>query len=110
MSDSKELKPAEKKHNRRPPNAGIGRPAGIPNKVTTEFRDTVRRVLEENTQNVGLWLTQVATGSHGKEPAPEKALDLLAKLAEFAAPKLARVEHAGDKENPMKVEFSWKQN
>lgn len=110
MSDSKELKPTEKKHNRRPPNAGIGRPAGIPNKVTTEFRDTVRRVLEENTHNVGLWLEQVAKGSHGKDPAPEKALDLLAKLAEFAAPKLARVEHAGDKENPMRVEFSWKQD
>lgn len=83
---------------------------GSPNKVTTEFRDTVRRVLEENTENVGLWLEQVATGSHGKDPAPEKALDLLAKLAEFAAPKLARVEHAGDKENPVRLEFGWKQN
>src|SRR5574343_1864854 len=86
------------------PRPGAGRPAGVPNRVTVEFRDTVRRVLEENSENVALWLSQVATGSHGKEPAPEKALDLLAKLAEYAAPKLARTEIAGDPEKPLKLE------
>jgi hypothetical protein len=30
------------------------------------------------------------------KPDPAKALDNLAKLAEFAAPKLARTEHVGD--------------
>ena len=84
------------------PRPGAGRPAGVPNRVTVEFRDTVRRVLEENSENVGLWLSQVATGSHGKEPAPEKALDLLAKLAEYAAPKLARTEVTGADGGPVK--------
>jgi len=75
--------------------AGPGRPKGMPNKVTVEFRETVRALLEDNSANVGIWLDQVATGSHGKEPAPEKALDLLVKLAEFAAPKLTRTEVSG---------------
>lgn len=76
----------------------------MPNRVTVEFRDTVRRVLEENSENVGVWLSQVATGSHGKEPAPEKALDLLAKLAEYAAPKLARTEVTGADGGPLQVQ------
>lgn len=84
--------------------AGPGRPKGLPNKITVEFRETVRLLLEDNSANVGIWLEQVATGSHGKDPAPDKALDLLAKLAEFAAPKLGRVEHVGDGGGPVKVQ------
>lgn len=74
-----------------------GRPKGTPNKVTTEFRETVKRLLESNADNMGRWLTMVAEGDgtdNGK-PDPAKALDLLAKLAEYAAPKLARTEHTG---------------
>lgn len=69
--------------------AGPGRPAGVPNKVTTEFRETVRRLLEENSENVSQWLSQVATDD------PAKALDLITKLAEYAAPKLSRQEVSG---------------
>ena len=79
-----------------------GRAAGTPNKVTQEFRQTVQLLLDENRSNVAKWLGQVATGvAPTKErplgiPAdPAKALDLLAKLAEFAAPKLARNEVTG---------------
>jgi hypothetical protein len=82
---------------------GPGRKPGQPNKVTQEFRETVRKLLEDNAGNVGVWLEQVATGSHGTMPAPEKALDLLAKLAEFAAPKLGRVEHVGDGGGPVET-------
>lgn len=81
-----------------------GRAAGTPNKATRAFRETVNALLEQNSENVAIWLEQVATGSHGKEPAPEKALDLLAKLAEYAAPKLARTEIVGDRENPLQVQ------
>jgi hypothetical protein len=64
-------------------------------------------LLEDNSENVSTWLTAVANGdieSGGKrEPDPGKALDLLAKLAEFAAPKLGRVEHVGDGGGPVRV-------
>lgn len=85
-----------------------GRKSGTPNKVNQEFRETVKKLLDDNANNVALWLHQVATGSHGKDPAPEKALDLLAKLAEYAAPKLSRMEHTGDNKNPVSISFSWK--
>lgn len=73
---------------------GPGRKKGVPNKSTTEFRDTVKRLLENNSENVGKWLQSVAEGDPDAEVKadPGKALDLLAKLAEFAAPKLSRSE------------------
>lgn len=78
-----------------------GRTKGTPNKVNREFRETVRKMLDDNADNVGTWITQVAEG-HGENKAdPAKALDLLAKLAEFAAPKLGRVEHVGNDGGPV---------
>jgi hypothetical protein len=72
--------------------AGPGRPKGVPNRVTVDFRETVRRLLDDNAANVGVWLEQVASGGADGKPDPGRALDLLAKLAEYAAPKLGRVE------------------
>lgn len=92
-----------------------GRAPGTPNKATTEFRQTIAAMLEKNASNVDLWLQQVAvgfpdeTGPDGKVVVkgvpgdPAKALDLLAKLAEFGAPKLSRAELVGDDENPLQV-------
>jgi hypothetical protein len=102
----------EKQTKRKPSGAaalgpGPGRPKGVPNKATTTFRETVTKLLEGNAENVALWLDQVATGSHGKEPAPEKALDLLAKLAEYAAPKLSRTEVTGQDGGPVKTVIQW---
>jgi len=77
-----------------------GRAPGSVNKTTREFRDTVRKLLEDNAENVSLWLTQVAATD------PDKALDKLARLAEFAAPKLGRVEHTGLDGGPIKVQAS----
>ena len=82
-----------------------GRTKGTPNKVNREFRETVRKLLDDNAENVGTWSTQVAEG-HGENKAdPAKALDLLAKLAEFAAPKLGRVEHVGEGGGPVLSEI-----
>lgn len=72
-----------------------GRVKGTPNKVNKEFRETVTQLLEDNSANIGLWLSQVAQGCGEVKADPAKALDLLAKLAEFAAPKLGRMEHTG---------------
>lgn len=82
---------------------GPGRPKGSVNKVTREFRETVRQLLDDNRDNVALWLEQVASGGGNPDKAdPGKALDLLAKLAEFAAPKLGRVEHTGEGGGPVR--------
>ena len=63
-----------------------GRKKGAANRVTREFRETVRQLLEDNADNVAVWLAQVAAKD------PDKALDKLVRLAEFAAPKLSRAE------------------
>jgi len=78
-----------------------GRVKGTPNKVTTEFRETITKLLESNADNFAVWVQQVAEG-HGETKAdPGKAIDLLAKLAEYAAPKLGRIEHTGEGGGPV---------
>ena len=84
-----------------------GRQPGSVNKATKEFRQTVQALLDANAANVGKWLKLVAEGSGDVKPDPGKALDLLARLAEFAAPKLARTEIAGDQDRPVKLMFGW---
>lgn len=86
----------------RKPKTG-GRKAGTPNKATTEFRQTVTALLQKNAKNVDVWLQQVANGHGDSKPDPGKALDLMAKLAEFAAPKLGRIEHTGEGGGPVVV-------
>ncbi|SEF19434.1 hypothetical protein SAMN03159371_00130 [Variovorax sp. NFACC28] len=87
--------------------------AGTPNKATKEFRETVTKLLSDNADNVALWLERVAVGVEpvldaegnvarkGVPPDPAKALDLLASLAEFAAPKLSRTELTGKDGGPV---------
>lgn len=76
---------------------GGGSRKGTPNKVTKEFRETVRQLLEDNADNVAIWLEQVAAKD------PDKALDKLVRLAEFAAPKLLRSELSGPEGGPIEV-------
>ena len=78
-----------------------GRKPGTPNKINAEFRETVRLLLEANAANVARWLELVAEGSEDVKPDPARALDLLSRLAEFAAPKLARTEHVGQDGGPI---------
>lgn len=66
-----------------------GRQPGSPNKATVEFRQTIQSLLDANQANVCIWLKRVAADD------PAKALDLMAKLAEYAAPKLSRTEVTG---------------
>jgi hypothetical protein len=81
--------------------AGPGRPKGVPNKATAEFKEAVTRLLDYAAPEMVGWLSRVA------EENPEKALDLTAKLAEYAAPKLARTEVTGEGGGPQKHVISW---
>lgn len=87
-----------------------GKPKGAVNKTTREFREVVNALLQSSAPHMVRWLTLVAEGdgTDSGKPDPAKALDLLAKLAEYAAPKLARTEHVGDDNQPIVHEFRWK--
>ena len=92
----------------RPPAAGMGRKKGSINKATKAFRDTVTALLENNSENVGIWLETVANGDGDQvKPDPKGALALLAQLAEFASPKLARTEHSGVDNSPIELVVKW---
>lgn len=82
----------------KPPPPNAGRPKGMPNKATTAFRETIQKLLESNSENVSLWLKQVAAED------PAKALDLVSKLAEYASPKLARTEVSGMDGQPLQIQ------
>ena len=90
-------------------NKGRGRPKGAVNRVTNEFRETVRCLLEDNADNVSKWLELVAEGDEAKQirPDPYKALDMISKLAEYATPKLARTELTGDSNKPIEHRVTW---
>lgn len=106
--------PTPKTQANRPPTApkgsrtpGSGRPKGQPNKVTTEFRETVQRLLDDNRDNVRKWVEQIAEGAPAvydkagklvfpaRPPDPVGAARALGHFAEFAAPKLTRSEVTG---------------
>ena len=90
-------------------NKGRGRPKGAVNRVTNEFRETVRCLLEDNSENVSKWLELVAEGDAERDirPDPYKALDMISKLAEYATPKLARTELTGDSNKPIEHRVTW---
>lgn len=90
-----------KKRGRKPgmpktPGSGGSR-KGVPNRATREFKETITRLLEDNADNIAVWLAQVAATD------PDKALQRIGHLAEFAAPKLTRAEVTGDGGGPLQV-------
>jgi hypothetical protein len=106
MEDSKLQEVTER---RLPPNAGKGRPAGVPNKSTSAVREAIANLLDRNSEKMDEWLQLVAYGDSelGVKPQPDKALDIMQKLAEYHIPKLARTEVVGDKDQPVELKISW---
>lgn len=68
-----------------------GRQPGTPNKVTSDVRAAISEMLDAAAPHFAGWLERVA------EQDPAKALDLALKAADFAIPRLSRVQtsHSG---------------
>jgi hypothetical protein len=75
---------------------GAGRKAGVPNKITGDVKAAIAAFTSANVDKLDEWLNSIDD--------PAKRLDLYFKALEYSMPKLARTEHAGDKENPIIVQ------
>jgi hypothetical protein len=86
-----------------------GRPAGVLNKSTSMAREAIAKFVEGNAHQMQEWLEQVASGVKNEQdkyivlPNPEKAFGMLQSVMEYHLPKLARTEHSGDEDQPVKV-------
>jgi hypothetical protein len=69
---------------------GAGRPAGVPNKTTIEFKEAVNNLINFATPKMVDWLEKIA------EENPDKALDHVYKFAQFGYPLLNRTDGKQD--------------
>ncbi|CAB5219921.1 hypothetical protein UFOVP239_9 [uncultured Caudovirales phage] len=97
-----------------PKNKG-GRPPGSPNKTTADARRAIAEFVDGNAHRLTEWLDRVAEGVKAQDPEtgeekyvvppnPAKAFDMFQSVVEYHVPKLARMEVAGDSENPLQVD------
>lgn len=113
------------------PKYGGGSRKGIPNKATQTAREAFKQLVEGNAPTMHKWLMEVANGIPLMEtvvendvkvkrqaekngiplwiqpPQPEKALDIMQKMAEYHIPKLARTEVVGDANQPVVHIYKW---
>jgi hypothetical protein len=86
-----------------------GRPKGSPNKSTAQAREAIAQFVDGNAHKMQEWLEQVAIGVKNEDnkfivlPNPEKAFGMLQSVMEYHLPKLARTEHTGDEDQPVKI-------
>jgi hypothetical protein len=77
-----------------------GRVAGVPNKSTALAREAIAKFVDGNSHKLQEWLDDIATN---EKLGPKVAFDCFMQVAEYHVPKLARTEHAGDTDQPVKV-------
>jgi hypothetical protein len=66
-----------------------GRPHGALNKSTKDIKEAYKLLIENNLDNLTIWIEAVAAKD------PEKAIRILSDLSEYVVPKLARQELTG---------------
>jgi hypothetical protein len=101
--------PDKQAKNSEHPNLNVGRKAGAVNKATSQAREAIARFVDGNAPSMQKWLEQVADGVKNDDdkyivlPNPEKAFGMLQSVMEYHLPKLARTEHLGDEDQPVKI-------
>lgn len=63
-----------------------GRKKGTPNKNIKDIRQTFQLLIENNLDNMELWINQLA------EKNPEKAINTILRLSDYILPKLTKTE------------------
>lgn len=66
-----------------------GKPKGALNHTTKDIKEAFRLLVENNIDNMTIWLKQIAA----KNPA--QAMNIIIELSEYNIPKLARTELTG---------------
>ena len=74
---------------------GPGRPKGLPNKSTVEFKQSLQALLDYAAPSMVKWLEEIDD--------PFKRFDVLSKFAEYVHPKLGRTEVTGKDGEDIKV-------
>ena len=82
-----------------------GRSAGTPNKSTAVAREAIARFVDGNSHKLQEWLDEIATN---EKLGPKVAFDCFMQVAEYHVPKLARTEHTGSDDKPIRYVVSWK--
>jgi hypothetical protein len=78
-----------------------------------QAREAISAFVDGNAHRLHEWLLQVANGvlepgenpeKYVVPPNPARAFELFQSVVEYHIPKLARTEHVGDADNPIRVE------
>ena len=111
--------------NKQQTNNPRGRPKGSPNKSTAMAREAIASFVEGNAPRMAEWLQSVSDGIQAVDkegnpkysnegnpiyivpPNPSKAFEMLQSVMEYHLPKLARTEHTGEDQGPIKIEVEW---
>ncbi len=78
---------------------GKGRPKGSPNKATSERREWIKKVLNNETTNVQAILNKL------RKDNPVAYMNNIMSLLEFDTPKLARTEIGGLDGKELKIQI-----